>query len=424
VAVTTGARPPSTADYRMPGPLDKLRAMADAPTSPETQERAVTGQSGLPDLSQQETLRYSRHVILPEVGIDGQRRLKAGRVLVIGAGGLGSPAALYLAAAGVGTIGLVDFDAVDETNLQRQIIHGTSAIGRPKLDSAAARLADVNPLVEIRRFDMQLTSANALDVLREFDVVVDGSDNFPTRYLVNDACVLLGKPYVYGAIFRFDGQASVFAAQDRPCYRCLFRDPPPPDLVPSCSQAGVLGALPGVIGSIQALEAIKLVLGRGETLAGRLLLFDALRLEFRELSLRRDPECPVCGDHPIVRELIDYEAFCGVDTPPQGGGLEVSVSEVARGRRDNPDLVLLDVRLPLEWEICHIEGSQLIPLAELPNRLGELESQREIVTVCHTGVRSLHAVELLAAAGFQNVRSMRGGVHAWAEEVDPTMARY
>ncbi len=384
----------------------------------------MTGQSDLPDLSQQETLRYSRHLILPEVGIEGQQRLKAGRVLVIGAGGLGSPAALYLAAAGVGTIGLVDFDAVDETNLQRQIIHGTSAIGRTKLESAAARLADMNPLVEIRRFDTQLTSANALDVLREFDVVVDGSDNFPTRYLVNDACVLLGKPYVYGAIFRFDGQASVFAAQDGPCYRCLFRDPPPPDLVPSCSQAGVLGALPGVIGSIQALEAIKLLLGRGETLVGRLLLFDALKLEFRELSLRRDPECPVCGDHPTVRELIDYEAFCGVDTPQQGGGLEVTVGEVARGRRDNPDLVLLDVRLPLEWEICHIEGSRLIPLAELPNRLDELDGQREIVTVCHTGVRSLHAVELLAGAGFQNVRSMRGGVHAWAEEVDPTMARY
>jgi adenylyltransferase/sulfurtransferase len=384
----------------------------------------VTGQSGLPDLSHQGTLRYSRHLILPEVGVEGQRRLKQGSVLVIGAGGLGSPAALYLAAAGVGTIGLVDFDAVDETNLQRQIIHGTSAIGRPKLDSAAARLADVNPLIEIRRFDTQLTSANALDVLRAFDVVVDGSDNFPTRYLVNDACVLLGKPYVYGAIFRFDGQASVFAAPDGPCYRCLFRDPPPPGLVPSCSQAGVLGALPGVIGSIQALEAIKLVLGRGETLTGRLLLFDALKLEFRELSLRRDPECPVCGEHPTVRELIDYEAFCGVAAPLPAAGLEVSVSEVAQGRRDHPDLLLLDVRLPLEWEICHIEGSRLIPLAELPNRLDELDGDGEIVTVCHTGVRSLRAVELLAAAGFRNVRSMRGGVHAWAEEIDPSMPRY
>ena len=384
----------------------------------------MTDRSGLPDLSHEETLRYSRHLILPEVGIDGQRRLKAGRVVVVGAGGLGSPAALYLAAAGVGTIGLVDFDAVDETNLQRQIIHGTSAIGRPKLESAAARLADVNPHVEIRRFDTQLTSANALNVLREFDVVVDGSDNFPTRYLVNDACVLLGKPYVYGAIFRFDGQASVFAAQDGPCYRCLFRDPPPPGVVPSCSQAGVLGVLPGVIGSIQALEAIKLVLGRGEPLTGRLLLFDALKLEFREFSLRRDPECPVCGDHPTVRELVDYEAFCGVETAPSDEGLEVSVGEVAQGRRDNPDLVLLDVRLPLEWEICHIEGSRLIPLAELPSRLGELDGQKEIVTVCHTGVRSLRAVELLAGAGFRNVRSMRGGVHAWAEELDPTMARY
>ena len=386
----------------------------------------MTGPLGLPDLSHQETLRYSRHVILPEVGIEGQRRLKAGRVLVVGAGGLGSPAALYLAAAGVGTIGLVDFDAVDETNLQRQIIHGTSAIGRPKLESAAARLADVNPLVEVRCFDTRLSSANALDVLREFDVVVDGSDNFPTRYLVNDACVLLGKPYTYGAIFRFDGQASVFAAPDGPCYRCLFRDPPPPELIPSCSEAGVLGVLPGVIGSLQALEAIKLLLGSGETLVGRLLLFNALKLEFRELSLRRDPECPVCGDAPTVRELIDYEAFCGVQAVAPPGAPEVSVSEVAQARRDNPDLVLVDVRLPPEWEICRVEGALLIPLQELPHRLRELEGRQgdAIVTLCHNGVRSLRAAALLAEAGFANVRSMRGGVHAWAEEIDPGMARY
>ncbi len=385
----------------------------------------MTGQSGLPELSHAETLRYSRHLILPEVGTAGQRRLKAGSVVVVGAGGLGSPAALYLAAAGVGTIGLVDFDAVEETNLQRQILHGTSAVGRPKLESAAARLADVNPHVEIRRFDMQLSSDNALDVLREFDVVLDGSDNFPTRYLVNDACVLLGKPYVYGAIFRFDGQASVFATGEGPCYRCLFRDPPPPGLVPSCAEAGVLGVLPGVIGSIQALEAIKLLLGQGRTLVGRLLLFDALELDFRELALRRDPACPVCGDDPTVRELVDYEAFCGVGAQPRPQpGLEVSVSDVARERGANPDLVLVDVRLPVEWDICHIEGSKLIPLAELPDRMDELGDTQEIVTVCHTGVRSLRAVELLRAAGCPHVRSMRGGVHAWAEEVDPSMPRY
>ncbi|UCF41446.1 MAG: molybdopterin-synthase adenylyltransferase MoeB [Gemmatimonadota bacterium] len=384
----------------------------------------MTGPHGLPDLSHEETLRYSRHLTLPEVGAAGQRRLKAGRVVVIGAGGLGSPAALYLAAAGVGTIGVVDFDAVEQTNLQRQILHGTSAVGRPKLESAAERLADVNPHVEIRRHDVRLTSDNALEVLRDFDVVVDGSDNFPTRYLVNDACVLLGKPYVYGAIFRFDGQTSVFATPEGPCYRCLFRDPPPPGSVPSCAEAGVLGVLPGVIGSIQALEAIKLLLGQGRSLAGRLLLFDALKLEFRELALRRDPECPVCGERPTVRELVDYEAFCGVEPTPQAKALEVSVGEVARMRADDPALLLLDVRMPVEWDIGHIEGSRLIPLGELPDRLGELAGNREIVTVCRTGVRSLRAVELLRAAGFRHARSMRGGVHAWSEEVDPSMPRY
>ncbi len=389
-----------------------------------TEEHAVSGEAGLPDLSHQEILRYSRHLILPEVGTAGQRRLKAARVVVIGAGGLGSPAALYLAAAGVGTIGLVDFDAVDETNLQRQIIHGTGAVGRPKLESAAERLADVNPHVELRCFDTRLTSENALDVLRDFDVVLDGSDNFPTRYLVNDACVLLGKPYVYGAIFRFAGQASVFAAEGGPCYRCLFRDPPPAGLIPSCAEAGVLGVLPGVIGSIQGLEAIKLALGKGETLAGRLLLFDALKLEFRELALRRDPDCPVCGDNPSVRQLIDYEAFCGVGAEPSAEGLEVSVTDVARARADNPDLEIVDVRERVEWDICHIEGSRLVPLGELPDRLGELDGHREIVTVCHTGVRSLRALEILKAAGFRQVRSMLGGVHAWAEEVDPSMPRY
>ncbi len=376
-------------------------------------------------LSHEEILRYSRHLILPEVGMVGQQRLKAARVVVIGAGGLGSPAALYLAAAGVGTLGLVDFDVVDETNLQRQVIHGTGWLGKSKVDSAAARLADVNPHVRIERIELQLCSTNALDVLREFDVVVDGSDNFPTRYLVNDACVLLGIPYVYGAIFRFSGQASIFAAQGGPCYRCLFRDPPPPGLVPSCAQAGVLGVLPGVIGSIQGLEAIKLILGRGETLAGRLLLFEALKLEFRELALRRDPACPVCGDEPTVRELIDYEAFCGVGAEaPAAEGLEISAQEVARQREQNAGLLLVDVREEPEWEICRIDGSVLIPLGQLGDRFDELDPQRDVVTLCHHGVRSLRAVDVLREAGFAKVRSMSGGLAAWADEVDSSMPRY
>jgi adenylyltransferase/sulfurtransferase len=355
----------------------------------------------------------------------GQQRLKAARVVVIGAGGLGSPAALYLAAAGVGTLGLVDFDVVDETNLQRQVIHGTGWLGKSKVDSAAARLADVNPHVRIERIELQLCSTNALDVLREFDVVVDGSDNFPTRYLVNDACVLLGIPYVYGAIFRFSGQASIFAAQGGPCYRCLFRDPPPPGLVPSCAQAGVLGVLPGVIGSIQGLEAIKLILGRGETLAGRLLLFEALKLEFRELALRRDPACPVCGDEPTVRELIDYEAFCGVGAEaPAAEGLEISAQEVARQREQNAGLLLVDVREEPEWEICRIDGSVLIPLGQLGDRFDELDPQRDVVTLCHHGVRSLRAVDVLREAGFAKVRSMSGGLAAWADDVDSSMPRY
>ncbi len=377
-----------------------------------------------PSLSHPELLRYSRHLILPEVGMEGQQALKAARVLVVGAGGLGSPAALYLAAAGVGTIGIVDFDLVDETNLQRQVLHGTSAIGTSKLESAAQRIQDLNPHVTVRGFETRLTSANALDILQEFDIAVDGSDNFPTRYLVNDACVLLGRPYVYGAIFRFDGQASVFATPGKPCYRCLFRDPPPPGLVPSCAEAGVLGVLPGVIGSIQALEAIKLVLGRGDTLAGRLLLFNALKLEFRELSLKRDPMCPVCGDRPTVRQLIDYDAFCGVGAVPTAADVELTARELVRLKAENSNLVMVDVREPFEWRICHIHDSLLIPLGMLPARLRELPGDGDIVAVCHHGVRSLRAAELLRSAGFSRARSLRGGIAAWADEIEPEMARY
>jgi adenylyltransferase/sulfurtransferase len=376
-------------------------------------------------LTNEEILRYSRHLILPEVGMEGQRSLKAARVLVVGAGGLGSPATLYLAAAGVGTLGLVDFDLVEETNLQRQIVHGTSSVGKTKLESAASRIGDLNPHVTLELFDARLTSENALDVLRGYDVVVDGSDNFPTRYLVNDACVLSGIPLAYGAIFRFSGQASLFAAAGGPCYRCLFSEPPAPGLIPSCDEAGVLGVLPGVIGSVQTLEAIKLVTGLGRSLAGRFLLFDALKLEFRELALRRDPACPVCGEQPTIRELIDYEAFCGIQAePPAAEGEEITVREVARNLGGSPALVLVDVRRQVEWDICHVEGSVLIPLDELGERAGELDRDKELVTICRTGGRSLRAVRALRAAGFSRVRSMRGGVHAWADEIDASLPHY
>ncbi len=376
------------------------------------------------ELSSSEITRYSRHLLLPEVGLEGQQRLRAGSVLVVGAGGLGSPVLLYLAAAGVGTLGIVDSDALDETNLQRQVLHGTSAVGTSKVTSAAARLRDLNPHVTLRTFDDRLTSSNALDLFRGFDVVVDGSDNFPTRYLVNDACVLLGIPYVYGAIFRFDGQASVFGGSSGPCYRCLFREPPPPGLVPSCDEAGVLGVLPGIIGSIQALEAIKLLVGIGATLEGRLLLFNALALEFRELSIRRDPTCPICGTAPTIRELIDYEAFCGYGAAEPVGDHEVTAADLARELRGSGAIVLLDVREPLEWAICHIPESRLIPMGTLPQRLNELDPTSDIVTICHHGRRSLRAVDILRHAGFARVRSLKGGVAAWADVVDPTMPRY
>ena len=379
-----------------------------------------------PGLSHEELIRYARHLSLPDVGIAGQRRLAQARILVVGAGGLGSPVALYLAAAGVGTIGLVDSDTVELSNLQRQVLHGTAAVGRSKLESARARLQDLNPHVAVETFATRLSSLDALDVLERFDVVVDGSDNFPTRYLINDACVLLGKPNVYGAIFRFDGQASVFNARQGPCYRCLFAEPPPPHLVPSCAEGGVLGVLPGIIGSIQALEAIKLVLGVGESLVGRLLLFDARSLRFRELALRKDPECAVCGARPTVTTLIDYEEFCSSGAAPSdhGTNLEITPAELQAARAADPAPILIDVREPFEAAIVSLPGSQLIPLGELAQRLAELDGRGTVVAYCHRGVRSLRAAELLRAAGFTGARSLRGGIDAWARELDPEMFRY
>ncbi len=384
----------------------------------------ASGVETLPELSHQEILRYSRHLILPEVGPEGQRRLKGSRVLLVGAGGLGSPAALYLAAAGVGTIGLVDFDAVDATNLQRQILHGTRYLGRSKLESARDRLMDLNPHVQVECFPVRLTSENAPEILRDFEVILDGSDNFPTRYLVNDACVLMGKPNSYGAIFRFEGQASVFYAEAGPCYRCLYPEPPPPGLVPSCAEGGVLGVLPGIVGSIQALEAIKLLLGKGETLVGRLLLFDALKMRFRELKLRKDPACPICGEQRTIHELIDYEAFCGIGEEAEVRENEIAPAELKEALGSESPPILLDVREPFEWEICHLQGAKLVPLKELPSRLNELDGHRQIVTYCHHGQRSMRALEILRAAGFSKVRSLKGGIDAWAQEVAPEMSRY
>ncbi len=373
-----------------------------------------------PALSHDELLRYSRHLLLPEIGLAGQQRLRAARILVVGAGGLGSPAALYLAAAGIGTIGLADFDAVDLSNLQRQILHGTGSVGRPKLDSAAARLGDLNPGVAVVRHPERLTSANALTVLGGYDVVVDGSDNFPTRYLLNDACVLLGVPYVYGSIFRFEGQASVFDARRGPCYRCLFPEPPPPGLVPTCAEGGVLGVLPGIIGSTQALEALKLVLGIGESLIGRLLLFDALALRFRELALRKDPDCAVCGANASVHALIDYEAFCGMGG---AGTAEITAAELRVERGGPQALQLLDVREPFEVQLSDIAGARHIPLGELPARLSELDRRTPVVVYCQRGARSLRAVELLRGAGFATARSLAGGIDAWLANGDKQSGR-
>ena len=379
-------------------------------------------------LTNDEILRYSRHLIIPEVGVEGQLKLKRAKVLLVGAGGLGSPLGLYLAAAGVGRIGVVDFDVVDASNLQRQVIHATSDIGRRKLDSAAEAMLDLNPGVTVDRFETALSSQNAFEILRDYDLVVDGTDNFPTRYLVNDACVLLGKPNVYGSIFRFEGQATVFAYPGGPCYRCLYPEPPPPGLVPSCAEGGVLGVLPGLIGMVQATETVKLILGAGTPLVGRLLLYDALAMRFREVKLRRDPECPVCGDKPVIRELIDYQAFCGVgraDEPPAGSvGPEMDVTEL-KAKMDRAErFQLIDVREPHEYQICRLPGATLIPLRQLPGRTGELDPSAEIVVFCRTGVRSAKAVEFLTKAGFRGARNLRGGIVAWSEKIDPTVPKY
>jgi adenylyltransferase/sulfurtransferase len=381
-------------------------------------------------LTNEEVARYSRHLIMPEVGMEGQLKLKAARVLCIGAGGLGSPVALYLTAAGVGTIGVVDFDTVDYSNLQRQIIHGTPDVGRSKLESAKARLNALNPEVEIVTHEMALASNNALALFADYDMVVDGTDNFPTRYLVNDACVLTGKPNVYGSISRFEGQATVFAAENGPCYRCMFPEPPPPGLVPSCAEGGVLGILPGVVGTLQATEAIKLILGAGESLVGRFLLFDALKMRFRELKVRQDPDCPVCGTHPTVTAPIDYDQFCGitpaapaaaVTTPGTG---DVTVEEL-KSRLDGDDSVLLvDVREQREFEICRIPGSVLIPLGELPARMSELDGHADMVVHCKSGARSAKAVALLRDAGYTHARNLQGGILAWIDRVDPTLPKY
>jgi len=377
-------------------------------------------------LSNEEILRYSRHLIMPEVGMEGQLKLKAARVLCIGTGGLGSPLALYLAAAGVGTLGLVDFDVVDYTNLQRQIIHSTADVGRKKLDSAADKLKAINPFLDLRTFDTRLSSANALELFRDFDIIADGTDNFPTRYLVNDACVLTGKPNVYGSIFRFEGQASMFATEQGPCYRCLYPEPPPPGLVPSCAEGGVLGILPGLVGVMQATEVIKLILGKGEPLIGRLLLIDALNMKFRELKLRKNPDCPVCGTHPTVTKLIDYDEFCGIrgeEKSVANAPTDMQVEELKRRLDAGDDIFVLDVREPHEYQICNI-GGHLIPLNDLPSRVHELDSSREIVAHCKMGGRSAKAVDFLRQAGFTKVHNLAGGINAWAERVDPKMPKY
>ena len=386
-----------------------------------------------PELESAELSRYARHLSLPEVGKEGQLRLKDSRVLVVGAGGLGSPLALYLAAAGVGTLGLVDFDEVDATNLQRQILHGTKDVGRAKLDSAKERLTDVNPHVSVLTHEVRLDSSNALEILGAYDIVADGTDNFPTRYLVNDACVLLGKPNVYGSVFRWEGQASVFASDGGPCYRCLFREPPPPGLIPNCAEAGVLGVLPGIIGLIQALEVIKLILGRGDTLNGRLLIFDALEMSWREMAVSRNTDCPVCGDEPTQTELIDYEDFCGLKTPTEGSEGEnvdtfgdVEAGELNKRLASEEPPFLLDVRQPHEWDIVNLEpeGAVMIPLAELPDRLDEIPADREIVVYCRTGARSATAAQMLVDEGYSSVFNFVGGIHAWVDEVDPSLPKY
>ncbi len=389
------------------------------------------GDSGeLPELTKEETLRYSRHLIVPEVGMDGQRKLKHARVLLIGGGGLGCPLAQYLAAAGVGTLGLVEFDKVDLTNLQRQILYSTEDVGRPKLDVAAERIHGINPNVDLVPHNTRLSSANALEIFEQYDVIVDGTDNFPTRYLVNDASVLLKKPNVYGSIFRFEGQATVFDSTKGPCYRCLYPEPPPPGLVPSCAEGGVLGVLPGLIGMIQAIETIKLILGKGSSLVGRLVLFDALDLKFREVKLRKNPECPICGPNPTIHGLIDYEEFCGIrgEESHTQVGLDdvpsITVEQLQERIDRGEDFEILDVRNPEEWEICRLDTAKLIPLPELASRMHELDSSREYVVHCKLGGRSAQAIQFLQQAGFTKLHNLTGGIDAWAEKIDPSMPRY
>ena len=383
----------------------------------------------LPELSHSEILRYSRHLLIPEVGLEGQRKLKAASILVIGTGGLGSPVALYLAAAGVGRIGLVDYDVVDYSNLQRQVIHGTSTIDQLKVESARQRMLDLNPDIQVEVYNEPFTSANAIQIAETYDLIIDGTDNFPTRYLTNDLCVLTGKPNVYGSIFRFDGQVSVFDARHGPCYRCLFPEPPPPGLVPSCAEGGVLGVLPGTIGTLQATEAIKVLLGIGDPLIGKLLLYNALDMSFDFVNLRKNPNCKVCGPHPEVTELIDYEAFCGVpgynhDEGAVGGDWDISAAELAERMSNSNSLRLLDVREPHELQISNLDGAILIPLGQLASRLSELDSAEDMVVFCKAGTRSARALELLVSAGFRKVKNLRGGINSWAREVDPSLPIY
>jgi adenylyltransferase/sulfurtransferase len=383
----------------------------------------------LPNLSHEEILRYSRHLLIPEVGLEGQRKLKAASILVIGTGGLGSPVSLYLAAAGVGHIGLVDYDVVDASNLQRQVIHGTASVGELKVESARRRLLDLNPGIEVEIYNEPFTSENAMRIAADYDVIIDGTDNFPTRYLSNDVCVLLGKPNVYGSIFRFEGQASVFDARRGPCYRCLFPEPPPPGMVPSCAEGGVLGVLPGTIGTIQATEALKLVLGIGEPLIGRLLLYNALDMSFDFVNLKKNPKCKVCSPNPEITHLIDYEAFCGVpghdhEEGSAGKEWDISATELAQKLRSGERLRLIDVREPHELEISQIPGAQLIPLGQLAAHLSELDSAEEIVLFCKAGTRSARALEVLLSAGFRKVKNLKGGINAWAREVDPSLPIY
>ncbi len=392
----------------------------------------VTAPPEAPALSNDEILRYSRHLIIPEVGIEGQQKLKAAKVLLVGAGGLGAPLGLYLAAAGVGRIGMVDFDVVDFTNLQRQVIHSTADVGRKKLDSAADKMKAINPNVEVVKHEVALSSENALDIIKDYDMVVDGTDNFPTRYLVNDACVLLKKPNVYGSIFRFEGQSTIFATEGGPCYRCLYPEPPPPGLVPSCAEGGVLGILPGTVGLIQATEAVKLILGIGEPLIGRLLLYDALGMRFRELKLRKNPECPICGEHPTITKLIDYHQFCGVPQPSAEAPAqetkvnegEIDVTELKQKIDRGDNFVLIDVREPHEYKICSIPGAKLIPLGEFPKHVGEFDPAADIVIHCRSGMRSAKACAILKQSGFQRVRNVVGGILAWSDKVDPSVPKY